>query len=326
MRSPGAAQCRVTLPSRPSLRIAALAAAVCVATLGGVAGCASRAASVPPRPTNPAEFLTWDCARIDDERDAVQQRAADVAYAVDERAGNNILALGVGVTVCWPALFAMRPDGLEAADLARLKGRFEALTVASTNKGCPPPGEALSAARAAALPLQVGERLVYDERGSTRGPGVELGLRLTALRRGELEYRIDPPRGPNPASAFWRQDRAGNVTAVPAGSLQWPHLLRGELTLGAVTAGDIVVAGDPLARARMRGQVVAVGPQTIAGRRFDAVVVELFGDATSGEDSTRVDGAIVVDRASGVLLRLDLRSAHQSFSLQRRLVRVEPAG
>ncbi|HLL09668.1 MAG TPA: hypothetical protein VK570_01315, partial [Rubrivivax sp.] len=168
----------MTLPSRPSLRIAALAAAVCVAALGGLAGCASRAASVAPLPTNPAEFITWDCARIDDERDAVQQRAADVAYAVDERVGNNILALGVGVTVFWPALFAMRPDGLEAADLARLKGRFEALTVASTNKGCPPPGDALSAARAAALPLTVGERLVYEERGSTRGPSVEWGLRL----------------------------------------------------------------------------------------------------------------------------------------------------
>jgi hypothetical protein len=315
----------VTVHRRPRLHAAALAAAVCFAALAGVAGCATRAVNVAPLPTNPAEFIAWDCTRIDDERDAVQQRAADVAYAVDERVGNNILALGVGVTVFWPALFAMRPDGLEAADLARLKGRFEALTVASANKGCPPPGETVSAARAAALPLTVGERLVYDERGSSRGPSAEWGLRLTALRRGELEYRVEPPRGAGAAGTVWRQDRAGNVTAAPPGSLLWPQLLRGELVLGAVTAGDIVVVGDPLARARMRGQVVAVGPQTIAGRRFDAVVVELFGDATRGEDSTRVDGAIVVDRASGVLLRLDLRSAHHSFSLQRRLVRVEPA-
>ena len=278
-----------------------------------------------PLPTSPAEYLAWDCSRIDDESDAVQQRAADVAYAVDERVGNNILALGVGVTVFWPALFAMRPDGLEAADLARLKGRFEALRVASGKKGCPPPADALSAARAAALPLVVGERLVYDQRSSTRGPSAEWTLRLTALRRGEMEYQVEAPRGSGEASGTWRQDLAGNVIAAPTGALQWPHLLRGELALGAVTAGDIVVAGDPLLRARMRGQVVAVGPQTIAGRRFDAAVLELFGDANRGDDSTRVDGAIVVDRASGVLLRLDLRSANQNFSLQRRLVRVEPA-
>jgi hypothetical protein len=123
----------------------------------------------------------------------------------------------------------------------------------------------------------------------------------------------------------WLQDRAGNVTRAPAGALRWPHLLRAELSLGAVTAGDIEVVGDPWARARLRGQVVAVGTQRVAGRRFDAAVVELFGDAPGADASTRVDGAIVVDRHSGVLLRLDLRSAHGSFSLQRRLIRVEAA-
>jgi hypothetical protein len=106
--------------------------------------------------------------------------------------------------------------------------------------------------------------------------------------------------------------------------LQWPHLLRGELVLGGVTAGDILVTGDPESRARVRGQVVAVGPQTVAGRRFDVAVIELFGDALHGDIATRLEGVIVVDRNTGVLLRLDLRSAQGDFSLQRRLVRVDP--
>jgi hypothetical protein len=54
-------------------------------------------------------------------------------------------------------------------------------------------------------------------------------------------------------------------------------------------------------------------------------VVELFGDAQRGESHTRVEGAIVVDRDSGVLLRLDLKSGDPGFLLQRRLVRIEPA-
>jgi hypothetical protein len=33
----------------------------------------------------------------------------------------------------------------------------------------------------------------------------------------------------------------------------------------------------------------------------------------------------VVDRRSGVLLRLDLRSAQPGFTMQRRLARIEPA-
>ncbi|MDP2005191.1 MAG: hypothetical protein Q8K45_05915 [Rubrivivax sp.] len=304
-----------------------LTSTVLAATLAaGLAGCASRAVDVQPLPASPVEFMTWDCDRIDDESDLVQQRATEVAWTLDERVGNNILALGVGVTVFWPALFAMRPDGLEAADLARLKGRYEALALASRDKGCPPAGEGLSAARAAALPLAVGERLVYEDRAEARGPAREWQLTVSALRRGETEFRSADPGPPPRLTARWLQDRAGNITLAPTGALLWPRLLRGELGLGAVIAGDLLVAGDPLARARLRGQVVAVGPQTVAGRLFDAAVVELFGDAERGDASTRVDGAIVVDRRSGLLLRLDLRSAQGSFSLQRRLVRVEPAG
>ena len=307
---------RVAMPRRASSLVAGLAALA-------LAGCATRAADVAAAPTSAAEFLVWDCNRIDDELDTVQQRAADVAYSVDERAGNNIVALGLGVTVFWPALLAMRPAGLEAADLARLKGRFEALREASRIKACPPPADALAAARAASLPLLPGERLVYEDRSPARTPPVEWAMSLTALRRGEIEYWIEPASD-GAAGGIWRQDLAGNIAAAPKGALQWPHLLRGELVLGAVTGGDIIVAGHPELRARMRGQVVAVGPQTVAGRVFDAAVIELFGDAARGNAFTRVDGVMVVDRVNGVLLRLDLRSAQPTFALQRRLMRVEP--
>ena len=293
-----------------------------------VAGCATRAADVAPAAASALEFSTWDCNRIDDERDAVQQRATELAWTVDERVANNIGALGVGAVVFWPAMLALRGDGPEAADLARLKGRHEALGAAARSQACPPPGEDLSAARAAALPLALGEKLVYEDRGAAKGPAHELALRVSALRRGEIEFRQASLPGETAAAepGLWLQDRAGNVKRAPEGALRWPHLLRGELALGAVTAGDIDVVGDPQTRARLRGQVVAVGPQTVAGRRFDAAVVELFGDAPGVDSSTRVDGVIVVDRASGLLLRLDLRSAHSSFSLRRRLVRVEAPG
>ena len=314
-----------------------LAHTVVTCTLAAtLAGCATRAVDVLPAPANPADFLAWDCARIDDEQDRVQQRAADVAYAVDELAGHNILALGVGIAVFWPAILAMRPAGLEAAELARLKGRFEALQTAAGYKSCPALGADLSPTRAAGLPVAVGERLVYEDRLDARQAAVEWALRVVALRRGEFEFRAEP--GDSKAAAAgvagvadvagvagtWRQDRAGNILAAPIGALQWPRLLRAELELGQVTGGDVVVVGDPQSRARLRGQVVAVGPQLVAGRRFDAAVLEIFGDAQLADSFTRVEGALVVDRSSGVLLRLDLRSAAPGFTLQRRLVRVEP--
>jgi hypothetical protein len=285
-----------------------------------LAGCVTRSADVAPLPANPADFAAWGCDRIDDETDRVQQRAAEVAYSVDELSGNNIVALGVGLTVFWPALIAMKPPGPESDELARLKGRYEALRSAAQAKSCPPPEANLSAARAAALPVALGELFVYEQRVGAKGTTQELALRLVALRRAELEFVVETPRD----GGAWRQDFAGNVTEAPGRSLQWPRLLRTDLELGQVLGGVMWMVDEPNARARVRGQVVAVGPQTVAGRRFDVAVVELFGEAQRDDRSTRLDGVIVVDRRSGVLLRLDLRSAQSGFDLQRRLARIEP--
>lgn len=304
-----------TSPRHCGSRALALGLAVAL----GLAGCASRSVDIAPAPANPADFIAWSCERLVDEQDRVQLRATDVAYTVDERAGNNILALGLGVSVFWPALLAARPVGAEAAELARLKGRYEALQVASRGKQCPWAGPELPASRAAVLSVAQGERLVYEDRRDARRPPVEKVLTLTALRREATELS-------DALGATWRTDPVGNLLSAPVGALLWPRLLRPELELGGITAGDLLVAGDPLLRARLRGQVVATGPQMVGGRRFDAAVVELFGDAQRGDASTRLEGAIVIDRASGLLLRLDLRSADPAFSLQRRLLRIDPAG
>lgn len=286
-------------------------------------GCATRAVDVQALPADPAAFASWDCERLDAEMDRVQQRAAELAYTVDARASTNIVALGVGVMVFWPALIAMQPPGAEAAELGRLKGRFDALQYSARRRACPEPSADLPAARAANLPVAVGERLVYEDRESVRAPVREIGLRLRALRRDELEFTEEAAN--SAAAPSWRQDLAGNVTRVPQGQLQWPRLLLHEMTLGQVIGGEIGVSGDADARARVRGQVVAVGPQTVASRRFDVAIVELFGDAQRGDRSTRLDGVLVVDRNSGVLLRLELQSAQPGFTLQRRLMRIEPA-
>jgi hypothetical protein len=294
---------------------------LCVSVAVLLSACATRSTQVAPLPANPAQFAGLSCDRLDEEAELAQRRAADVAWAVDERAGNNVVALGVGVAVFWPALLALRPQGPEADDLARLKGRYEALREAARRQACPLPTPDLPAARAAALPVAAGDRLVYEERPDLRRPGVEQRWIVRALRRDEIEYG-----GPT-GGATLRHDRAGNVVDASPGMLMWPNLLRGELTLGQVMAGEIQVVGDALARARVRAQVVAVGPQEIAGRRFEAIVLELFGDVLQGTGdgagSTRLDGALVVDRASGVLLRLDLRSAQPPFRVMRRLARVE---
>ena len=294
------------------------------ACLAAAAGCASRAADVRPQAFDAAAFAGWSCDRLHDEIDLVQQQAADAAWAVDERAGHNVIALGLGVTVFWPALLAMRPDGLEADDLARLKGRHEALVLAAGRSACPTPPAGMRADLAATLPVRPGDRLVYEERTSARGAVRRWALEVVELRRDGIDF-VGPPIAGQGARQPWRQDLAGNLQEAPDGVLRWPRLLRRGLELGQVVAGEIAPAGDPMLRARVRGQVVAVGPQQVGPRRFDVAVVELFGDALQGEGSSRLDGVIVVDRASGVLLRLALRSSVAALARQRRLVQVEAA-
>jgi hypothetical protein len=296
-------------------RFAALSLALVV-----VCGCASRSGDIQPAAVSAADFALWRCDALHDEIDRVQQRAADVAYAVDARAGNNVIALGLGVMVFWPALLAMRPDGPDALELARLKGRFDALRAAVAAQPCPPPPDTLQPAIAAQLPVAVGERLVYEERGGGRGPARELRLRLDALRRGLLEFLLDQP---DTARRRWQQDLAGNpVNAQDSGLVSWTRLLRRDLALGDVLAGD--VHDGQGASGRLRGQVIATGVQNTLGRPFDAAVVELFGDVPDGDTTTRLDGVMVVDRKSGVLLRLELHSANPDFAVRRTLLRIEP--
>lgn len=297
-----------------------------------LAGCASRSGDVAPRPADPSTYAAWGCDRLFDEIDTVQQRAADVAYSVDSRAGNNMIALGLGVTVFWPALLAMRPDGLEAEQLAELKGRYEALRLVTARRPCAPPAQTMAAQRQAALPVALGDRLVYEERSGPNGTAHLLGMQVTALRRDQIEFQVDLDG--QALGASWRQDLSGNpVLESRAPLIGWRRLLKPDLALGQVLYGELAAADESIPSARVRGQVVATGPQTVAGRSFDVAVIELFGESPAtrsgsgdiGQGSTRLDGVMAVDRHSGVLLRLEMRSANSDFALRRRLLRVETA-
>lgn len=297
-------------------------------SLALVAGCATRSADIRPRPTDPAAYAGWTCERLAEEIDTVQQRAADVAYAVDARVGNNMIALGVGVTVFWPALLAMRPVGLEADELALLKGRFEAMRQVSARRGCAVDDPAMLVASRTSRPLAPGDRLVYEERTGSPGGVHELGMRVAALRADRIEFALD--RDGHVLPQRWQQDRVGNALTDSAPALVgWQRLLQPRLELGQVIAGELSSTHAPAGAARVRGQVVAIGPQRVGDRVFDAAVIELFGDApaVAGEPgaSARLDGVMAVDRHSGVLLRLELRCDNSRFALRRRLLRVETA-
>jgi hypothetical protein len=288
-----------------------------------LAACATRSADVRPVASDPALYAALDCEASYDEADRVRLRAAQLAYTVDERSGNNIVMFGLAATALfWPALLAMRPTGPDALELAQLRGQEGALREAQQRRACAPAPELLAPARVAALPIGLGERLVYEERAAPGATPRLLGLRVAALRREEIEFTTD--LGGRELPLTWRQDLWGNQLQMPerSGWLHWKRLLRPELELGDVLSGD-VIGGEQGGVGRLRGQVIALGVQTSLGRPFDAAVIELYGDAPMADYSTRLDGVMVVDRKSGVLLRLELRSGNPEFALRRTLTRIE---
>ncbi|MFO1267291.1 MAG: hypothetical protein U1F25_09105 [Rubrivivax sp.] len=206
-----------------------------------LAGCATRSADVAPVPDNPARYAAWSCERIDDESETVQRRAAELAWDVDERAGNNVVALGVGFAVFWPALLALRPQGAEADELAQLKRPLRG-AARRGGQGCvPAPSAELPPARAAALPVAVGDRLVYEERPlradgrlAARGVPVEHAWTVRALRRDEIELGavVAGATAAGRDERPWRHDHLGNVIDGPPGTLLWPKLCAASLRSG----------------------------------------------------------------------------------------------
>ena len=54
----------------------------------------------------------------------------------DNKADNDALVTAAAIVVFWPAAFLVSGDGQSAAELASLKGQFEALERAGIEKKC----------------------------------------------------------------------------------------------------------------------------------------------------------------------------------------------
>lgn len=109
--------------------IAALAAAM-------LAGCASRASDVPAAYVSPLTYDGYTCNQLREEATRVSARAIAATGAQNQRASNDAVATGVSLILFWPAAFLVRGDGVQAAELARLKGEMDAIEQVSIRKNC----------------------------------------------------------------------------------------------------------------------------------------------------------------------------------------------
>lgn len=101
-----------------------------------LAGCATPPKDIAPAYVSTGLYENLSCAQLRQEAEGVSARAV-AAYGQQEKNRNQDAAMtGVGVILFWPALFFMKGDGADAAELARLKGEMEAIERVNRVKNC----------------------------------------------------------------------------------------------------------------------------------------------------------------------------------------------
>ena len=100
------------------------------------AACASSSEAIKPSYVSPLQYQNLTCQQIGQEMERVSRRAAEVAGVQDSNKTSDAWVTGATIVLFWPAAFFIKGDGPTAAELARLKGEFEALEQVSIQKNC----------------------------------------------------------------------------------------------------------------------------------------------------------------------------------------------
>jgi outer membrane murein-binding lipoprotein Lpp len=101
-----------------------------------LAGCASSAAEIKPSYVSPLQYQNLSCQQIGLEMERVSRRASEVAGVQDGNRSQDAWVTAGAIVLFWPAAFFIKGDGQTAAELARLKGEFEALERVALEKNC----------------------------------------------------------------------------------------------------------------------------------------------------------------------------------------------
>lgn len=105
--------------------------------VGLLSGCASSPDKMTASYVSPIQYRDYDCEQIAFELDRVSRRSNELYGTLKKEAGKDTAQMAVGLVLFWPALFFLEGgDGPQAAEYSRLKGEYEALQTASTQKKC----------------------------------------------------------------------------------------------------------------------------------------------------------------------------------------------
>lgn len=121
------------------------AAALCAGLMLGA--CATHPNNIQAAYVSPMTYTAYNCDQLREELMRVGSRVDQVTGQQRSRATNDAWAFGVGMVLFWPALFFMA-NGDQKEELSRLKGEYDAIQIAATQKQCAAPAPVAATAAA----------------------------------------------------------------------------------------------------------------------------------------------------------------------------------
>lgn len=109
------------------------AMALCATTLLGA--CASHPNDIAAQYVSPMTYANYTCDQLREENARVTSRVVEMTAAQRRRANSDTAAFAVGMVLFAPALLFMM-NGDQKDELGRLKGEFDAIQSAGTQKQC----------------------------------------------------------------------------------------------------------------------------------------------------------------------------------------------
>ena len=109
-----------------------LRAIACVCAIGAISGCASSSDTVTGSYSSPLQYQSYTCQQLGEEAQRISAHVAQASGTQDQKRTNDTLATTAAIIIFWPAAFLVGGNDQNTAELARLKGEFEAIECADT--------------------------------------------------------------------------------------------------------------------------------------------------------------------------------------------------
>ena len=102
----------------------------------GLAGCASKASNVQAAYVSPLTYQNLDCEQLGLEAERLSSRVSILTGTQNKKRTRDAVATTAAIIVFWPAAFLVGGNDEQTAELAQIKGKFEAIETISIQKKC----------------------------------------------------------------------------------------------------------------------------------------------------------------------------------------------